>query len=185
MRNKLQTTIKNSRVFAAKLSAAVYDDEDEIARAVRRGAENLGWADNARGAFGKVIEEGARVVVKPNLVLHKNRAAAGGGDGILPLVTNQSLIKTVVAEILKANPAQVLVGDAPVQSCDFDALLRETGLGEWAAELQKRDDRFKGIRDFRRTICRFENGVRLAEEICSRRKITRFSISARTVCSNL
>jgi uncharacterized protein (DUF362 family) len=163
MRNKLQTTIKNSRVFAAKLSAAVYDDEDEIARAVRRCAENLGWADNWRGAFGKVIEEGARVVVKPNLVLHKNRAAAGG-DGILPLVTNQSLIKTVVAEVLKANPAQVLVGDAPVQSCDFDALLRETGLNEWAAELQKKDARFKGVRDFRRTICRFENGVRLAEE---------------------
>jgi hypothetical protein len=56
------------------------------------------------------------------------------------------------------------VGDAPIQSCDFAELLRVTGLDEWSIEMQARDSRFKGIRDFRRTICVYKNGVRQAEE---------------------
>lgn len=162
MTKDFQQTIKDARVSAVKLSA-VYPEsegENEITRAIRRNAENLGWADAKRGAFGKVINEGARVLIKPNFVLHKNR----GSGGMLPLITHQSIIKAVVREVLKANPAQVIVGDAPVQSCDFDELLRVTELGEWAKELQKTDSRFLGIRDFRRTISEDENGVRTTRE---------------------
>jgi uncharacterized protein (DUF362 family) len=162
MRRDFQQAIKERRISIAKLAAAYpqADGENEIARAIRRNAENLGWAEDHRGAFGKVIAEGARVVVKPNLVLHKNQ----GAGGMLPLVTHPSVIKAVVEEVLKANPSQVTVGDAPIQSCDFAALLQITELDKWSAELEKRDSRFKGIRDFRRTICVYKNGVRQAEE---------------------
>ena len=162
MKKDLQQTIKDSRVSAVKLSAEypTTDGENEIWQAIRNNAKNLGWADEKRGCFGKVIAEGTRVLIKPNLVLHANQ----GTGGMLPLVTHPSLIKAVVAEVLKANPAEVLVGDAPIQSCDFTKLLRVTELDKWSAELQKTDTRFKGIQDFRRTTCAIVKGVRVADE---------------------
>lgn len=163
MQRDFQQTIKNARVSAVKLPAAFYpqtEGENEITPAIRRIAENLGWAESGRGAFGKVIEDGAKILIKPNFVLHQNR----GDGGLLPLITHQSVIKAVVEEVLKANPAQVIVGDAPIQSCDFKKLLNVTGLDKWSEELQKRDSRFKGIKDFRRTISANKNGVRVANE---------------------
>ncbi len=163
MSNDLQKSIRDARVSAAKLASPVYplmEGENEIARAVRQTGENLGWADEKRGAFGKIINQGARVLIKPNLVLHYNQ----GTGGMLPLVTHPSVIKAVVAEVLKANPAQVAVGDAPIQSCDFEKLLRLTELDRWAEDLQKSEPRFKGIHDFRRTTCVIAGGVRVAEE---------------------
>jgi uncharacterized protein (DUF362 family) len=149
MNTNLQNLIKDARVSAVKLASAVYpetDGENEIAAAIRRSAENLGWSEDGRGAFGKIIKEGAKVVVKPNLVLHKNQ----GKDGLLPLITHQSIIKAVVAEVLKADPSQILVGDAPIQSCDFNELLRQLKLDEWSADLHRKDIRFKGIDEDRR-----------------------------------
>ena len=162
MKQDFQKSIKDARVSAVRLAAQypTVDGENEIAQAICRNAENLGWAEAERGAFGKMIREGARVLVKPNFVLHKNQGRAG----LLPLITNQSIVKAVVAEVLKANPSQVTVGDAPIQSCDFAELLGLTKLDEWAAELQKREPRFKGITDFRRTVSTFKNGVRSAQE---------------------
>lgn len=163
MSNDLQNPISDRRVSAARLASPIYpsgDGENEVARAVRKNAATLGWSDERRGAFGRVIEEGARVVVKPNFVLHFNQ----GTGGMMPLITHESVIKAVVAEVLKANPARVVVGDAPVQSCDFDELLRSSGLDRWAENLRKSDARFKGIHDFRRTTCVVENGVRISEE---------------------
>ncbi len=163
MQKDFQQTISDKRVSIAKLSGAIYPEnegENEILRAICENVKNLGWLDESRGAFGKVIPEGARVLIKPNFVLHKNL----GNDGLLPLITHPSVIKAVATEVLKANPAQVLIGDAPIQACDFAELLRVTGLDKWSENLQKNDARFKGIRDFRRTICVYKNGVRQAEE---------------------
>ena len=95
-----QNQIKDTRVAAVKIASASYS-ESEIAAAIRRNADVLGWSDDGRGAFGAIIEEGAKVVVKPNLVLHKNQ----GKDGLAPLVTHQSIIKAVVAEVLKVGTA--------------------------------------------------------------------------------
>lgn len=159
MSEALQNQIKNSQVSAAKTDSADYSSS-EISSAIRRNAENLDWFEETRGAFGRVIRKGAKVLIKPNFVIHKNQR----NGGLLPLITHQEIIKTVVAEVLKAEPSQVIVGDAPVQSCNFDALLRETKLDEWANDLRQKDARFKGIIDFRRTISNFAGGVRQAEE---------------------
>ena len=164
MQKNYQNCLKDSRVSMYKFEDAVYpnssDETSEIFNAIRQNAENLGWADEKRGCFGKVIEEGVKVLIKPNFVLHKNQ----GTDGILPLVTNISIINAVVLEALKANPAQIIVGDAPIQRCDFDELLRANGLDEWSEKMQKRDARFKGIFDFRRTTSVVSGGVRVATE---------------------
>lgn len=150
---------EDARVAVTRLPGADYI-EDQVAEALDRAALELDWSDGERGSFGNLIPRGARVLVKPNFVLHENQ----GPWGMVPLVTHPSLIRTVVERVLRAEPAWVLVGDAPIQGCDFDRLLRVTGLDAWANTLRQSEPRFKGIRDFRRTSCVFINGVRVAAE---------------------
>lgn len=120
----------------------------------------LGWSSDAGGPFGAVIPAGSRVLVKPNWVLHENE----GPWGIEPLVTHGSLIHAVVNAALAADPARVLVGDAPVQGCDFEKLLANSGIRAWADPLSALDPRFAGVRDFRRTkMQKLEGGARTTE----------------------
>jgi uncharacterized protein (DUF362 family) len=131
-----------------------------IARALVRAAGALGWLDPETGALGGIIMRGARVLVKPNFVLHENQ----GPWGVEPLLTHGSLVRAVVEAALSAGASEVSVGDAPVQGCDFPALLRATNLESWAGELAAREPRFRGVRDFRRTVSTFDGGIRRAAE---------------------
>jgi uncharacterized protein (DUF362 family) len=133
--------------------------DNPIAEALNRVANAMGWSDE-RGPFGRVVQPGARVLIKPNMVLHQNE----GSGGLDCLVTHPTLICAAVEAALHSEAAEVLVGDAPIQGCDFGSLLEKTGLQDWASEQKKRDSRFKGIRDFRRTTCVLVHGVRVAAE---------------------
>jgi uncharacterized protein (DUF362 family) len=154
------------RVAAARLPEASYpspgDSYAAISNALDRLGRLLGWAapESWDGAFGAAIPDGAKVVVKPNWVLHQNQ----GPWGLEPLLTHASVIRAVVEEVLRARPSSVVLGDAPIQNCNFACLLAETGIGEWAADLAGADRRFAGVQDFRRTTCVFENGARLPRE---------------------
>jgi uncharacterized protein (DUF362 family) len=153
----------NPKVSIARLPSSSYpagtDDNNPVSQALSRLADDMGWSDG-NSPFGNVIPSDARVLIKPNLVLHRNEGP-GGTDC---LVTHPSLIRAAVEAALRSQAAEVLVGDAPIQGCDFGILMRESGLQAWAAERMKRDSRFKGIRDFRRTTCVLVHGVRVAEE---------------------
>src|SRR5262245_58996279 len=159
-----RSSILDPRVAVTALPSPTYTNEsvpgNQAQQALERVAGELGWCEGERGPFGRMIPRGARVLVKPNLVLHENQ----GPWGIDPLLTHISLIRAVVEGVLLAEPSEVLVGDAPLQGCDFDQLLSVTGLSQWADDLKKIDPRFKGVRDFRRTTCVFVNGVRIAAE---------------------
>jgi uncharacterized protein (DUF362 family) len=154
----------DARVAIMRLPAARYaaspDDEAQVYDALRRAALALGWNDDERGPLGRVIAQGARVLIKPNFVLHANQ----GNGGIEPLITHPLLVRAVVRAALEAGASRVAVGDAPVQGCDFDQLLAATGLGEWSRRLSEAEPRFAGIFDFRRTSCVFVDGVRVASE---------------------
>ncbi|HKR13139.1 MAG TPA: DUF362 domain-containing protein [Pyrinomonadaceae bacterium] len=144
----------------ALVEANSYLDETAIADAVDRLGSYLGWACEGKGAFGDLIKPGARVLIKPNFVLHHNQSD-GGMD---PMITHQSVVRAVVQAALQTEAAEVVVGDAPIQTCDFAALLETTGLGAWSETVKKTDSRFKGVKDFRRTTSQYVNGVRVAEE---------------------
>jgi uncharacterized protein (DUF362 family) len=154
----------NARVAITRLPAPRYapspDDEAQAYDALRCAALMLGWHTDERGPLGGVIAEGARVLIKPNFVLHTNQ----GDGGIEPLITHPSLVKATVRAALEAGADSVAVGDAPVQGCDFDQLLAATGLGEWSRRLIEAEPRFAGLFDFRRTSCVFVDGVRFASE---------------------
>ncbi len=154
----------NHKIAVAALPRASYTetpgDSDQIVEALNRVAEELGWTAVEQGPFGKIIPPGARVLIKPNFVMHENQ----GPWGIEPLVTHPSLIRATVEAVLRAEVSEVIVGDAPIQSCNFERLLADTGLGVWAEKLMKADSRFKGVRDLRRTTCAIVDGVRIASE---------------------
>lgn len=156
--------LSDPRVQIASGLSTDYADSGEgggVVAALRCMARGLGWSPGeGEGAFASLMPEGARVVVKPNLVTHENR----GPGGMPPLVTHESLIRAAVEEALRSGAGEVIVGDAPIQGCDFDEMMRRMGLDVWAEELSAREPRFKGVRDFRRTISRFAGGVREAAE---------------------
>jgi len=144
-----------------ELATASYGSPSDgaVSGAIARLAELLAWPAAGNGTFGKFIAPGARVVVKPNWVMHANH----GPWGIEPLVTHAAVIRAVVDELLRSQAARVVVGDAPLQACDFEELLRATGLDSWSKEVQAADSRFAGIRDFRRTTCEVRDGVRVPQ----------------------
>jgi uncharacterized protein (DUF362 family) len=165
MPTSLPKSTEDLRISIAQLNATYSGvDDANVKRAVRSVSESLGWASNEKGAFGRVIPEGAKVVIKPNFVLHANQ----GGGGLLPLITHPSMVAAVVEEALKSDLSQIIVGDAPVQGCDFKALLRSTGLETWSSQLSATEPRFKGIVDFRRTIAVFVTPLKM----CVKRKTT-------------
>jgi len=156
-------------VGIARLSSPSYPAVEQplptaVSEALGRLADALGWS-NEKGPFGRVIPAGARVLIKPNLVLHRNEDPRfPGQEGIECLVTHASLIRAAGEAALRTGAAEVLVGDAPIQGCNFEELVQVTGLEKWSQELRARDARFKGVHDFRRTTCVLLHGVRVAAE---------------------
>lgn len=153
-----QLVLEDPRVALADCGG--YDER--VPAALWRLAKELGWADGST-VFGNVIRPGAKVLVKPNMVLHANELRGGRG-GFEELVTHGSVVKAVVEAALASGAGQVQIGDAPLQSCDFPVLLERMGLTAWDAELKRREPRYAGIQDFRRTVCVVRAGVRSAVE---------------------
>ncbi|MEO7962595.1 MAG: DUF362 domain-containing protein [Gemmatimonadaceae bacterium] len=148
-------------VAVARASRTAYESPNAARESVRDLARMLGWgAANDASAFSALIPDGAKVVVKPNWVLHANR----GSWGIDPLITHPYLIRAVVDELLATRAGEVTLGDAPIQECDFDALVRHGDLGEWGAATRARDARFRGPLDYRRTKSAEVDGIRVASE---------------------
>lgn len=131
---------------------AAYDDAaaPQLRAAIRALCVAHGWGDNVDAPLARVIIPGQRVLIKPNLVLHANQ----GPWGIEPLITHRLVITAMAEAALDSGAGRVVVADAPVQGCDFDALLQASGLGDWSAALQAREPRFAGVLDLRRTIRR-------------------------------
>ena len=152
--------LDNNAVVAEPAEASVYENPEQLIRALRSVGRQMGWGNSESGTFAGVIPAGARVLLKPNLVLHQNN----GPWTFDAVITHPSLVQATVSELLRTGLSEIHVGDAPIQSCNFEHLLDRSGLGSWATDLVARDRRFIGIRDFRRTIASFEDGIRVAEE---------------------
>jgi uncharacterized protein (DUF362 family) len=94
-----------------------------------------------------LINEGDKVLIKPNWVYHINSS----GRGLDCLVTDTSVIEAILRYVLKARPKSVVVGDAPIQGCDFDRLRTECRL-DGIVERLEADASTLGVADLRRTI---------------------------------
>ena len=76
--------------------------------------------------MGEFIKPGDNVLLKPNLVMHKNLNKSGGE---ICLYTQPSVVAAVVDYVIIAlnGKGKIIIGDAPMQECDFDYLLKDSG----------------------------------------------------------
>lgn len=111
--------------------------------------------------LGEFIAPGNTVLVKPNLVHHENRS--GGGTDCL--VTQAAVLRPIIdyVSIALKGSGQVVVGDAPVQACDFDELLRVSGIDALAAVFDRTTPRVD-VCDFRETVSHWNRFGLLAQE---------------------
>ena len=62
-----------------------------------------------------LVAKHARVLLKPNWVLHYNQS----GSSLDCLITHPSVIEAVAQYVALNQPSQITIGDAPIQGCDF------------------------------------------------------------------
>lgn len=76
--------------------------------------------------LGELIKPGDKVLLKPNLVRHYHPYEWD----ITSIITHGSVIRAVLDYVCIAlkGKGEIIIGDAPVQSCDFDKVTTETGL---------------------------------------------------------
>lgn len=73
----------------------------------------------------EIVAPGNNVLIKPNMVLHSNASNCGEDC----LYTNPSLVAAMIEYTwiaLKGN-GKIVVGDAPLQECDFETLIEQSG----------------------------------------------------------
>ncbi len=142
---------------------------------VRKGLIRLGLDKERAGTaawnpLGEVIRPGDKVVVKPNWVLHENR----GPGSRNALVTHPSIVRALLDYVYIAleKEGTVVVGDAPLQSCDIDKLWKsqewlaiprfyeahsklKVVLEDWRLELYHRDGKLTFRKELRQADDRF------------------------------
>ena len=131
---------------------------------VRESLQTLGLDADRFGTpewnpLGDLVQPGGRIVVKPNWVLHANQ----GDGGMDCVITHPSVLRAVLEYVFLAAPAQVILGDAPLQGCDFEKLLDYGGLRAVIAEFQGRGLPLE-VKDFRRTVMRTDTGLKEVDE---------------------
>jgi uncharacterized protein (DUF362 family) len=111
--------------------------------------------------LGDLVRPGGKIVVKPNWVLDRNE----GPGGMDCMITHPSVLRAVLEYVFLARPAQVVLGDAPLQGCDFERMLDHGDLRSVIGHFQVRGLPLV-VCDFRRTVMRTEAGLkRVAEEL--------------------
>lgn len=115
------------------------------------GLDESNYATPAWNPLGDYVKPGQTVVVKPNWVLHVNKGCAEDDRGMDCLVTHPSIIRAICDYCIIAlkGEGRVIVGDAPVQDCDYDALMDAMEYRELLAFYRSRGVSLVEFEDFR------------------------------------
>ncbi len=104
----------------------IYDGIRELLHLYKMDIEHYGTA--AWNPLGEIIRPGDSVLLKPNLVMDHNQSN-GGTDC---LYTQAAVTAAVIDYVIKAigSTGKITVGDAPMQECNFDKLIEDSGYCE-------------------------------------------------------
>lgn len=112
----------------------ISEEENKIYDAVRGAFILMGLDSDNIGTvewnpFRDIVHPGNTVLIKPNLVMDKNAFKEGGTDC---LYTQPSVVAPVVDYVLKAlnGDGKIIIGDAPMQECDFLNLTGQSGYND-------------------------------------------------------
>ena len=121
---------------------------ERVHRMVRRVLMGWGLGQKRSDApLADLILPGSKVLLKPNWVVDRNT----GPGGVDCLYTSQEVILAVLEEVLLAEPGRVIIGDAPIQSCNFSALASD-GFRSRVQSLAYKTGIEIEVIDFRRTL---------------------------------
>ena len=107
--------------------------------------------------LGEFICPGQQVLIKPNWVFHDNPAG-----GLASLVTHSSVLRSVIDYVLLAlkNQGRIIIGDAPIQSANFDLLMKHNNVSRLLEHIDKGAVDID-IRDFRENTCELDHQGRV------------------------
>lgn len=97
--------------------------------------------------LGDFVAPGSRIALKPNWVNHWNAS----GAGMECLITQTGVIEAVALYAAKTQPADIVIGDAPIQGCDFGLLRAEQQVDAMVERLAAAGIPIR-VADFRRTV---------------------------------
>jgi uncharacterized protein (DUF362 family) len=105
------------------------------------------YGEKTWNPLGSIVPPGARVLLKPNWVRHP---VPGRDDGD-SLVTHTHVIDALLAYLTKVPDCRVIIGDAPIQGCNFEKLLAVNGITDMVARHAGRFTKLEVV-DFRKTV---------------------------------
>lgn len=145
------TIFNPAREFEEAIDLDVKSD-GAVYNGVRNLLLNMGLDKKNQGTkkwnpFSEFIKAGDKVVIKPNLVLHENKS----GDSEDCMITNVAVIRPIIDYSLKAlnGTGELIVGDAPVQDCDFKKVIELFGLKKMIEKYNEAGYKIK-LMDFRK-----------------------------------
>ena len=106
----LYTVFNNRNERSIDFLSSIYNDIEALKENILK--VSTGIIDNHELIYNK------NILLKPNWVLHNRKK-----QDSISLCTHPNLILAVIEIIIKNRPAKITVGDAPVQSCNWDCLL--------------------------------------------------------------
>lgn len=116
-----------SKLYPEGINIELSSDK-EIYNEIRALFYDMGLDKNNYGKknwnpFGEFINYNNNVVIKPNLVKHINESVNGNTDS---LITNFSIIRPIIDYALIAlnGTGKLIIGDAPVQECIFEKVIK-------------------------------------------------------------
>lgn len=144
------------------------EKENQIYDMVRESFHLMGLDAKHYGMCGwnplsEYVHPGDNVVIKPNLVFHKNRS----GWGMDCLVTDASVVAPVIDYVLIAlqGVGHIVVGDAPLQECIFEEMIEKTGYRKLVEYYKGKTNVAVELRDFRNVRNYKDNGVERPQKI--------------------
>jgi len=143
----------------SKQENRIYDGVREALHLLGLDADHFGTP--AWNPLGKFIEPGMCVLIKPNLVMDTNANPEGGTDC---LYTQPSVVAPMIDYVLLAlkGKGKIVIGDAPMQKCDFDNLVKTSGYQELVEDYRERGIDITLV-DFRGSSCWIEKGVHISQ----------------------
>lgn len=138
------------------------EEKNDVYELVRETLMSAGYDKEHYGLdiwnpLGSIIKKGDNVVLKPNLVMHVNKS----GDTEDCLYTHPSVVAAIIDFVIIAlnGSGKIVVGDAPMQDCNFNILVQNSGYLELIEYYKS-----KGIDiclvDFRELSSYVKNGIR-------------------------
>ncbi len=145
-------TLDPCTVYCAVANEKSYVDYSTAHKTLTKLFEQAGLDDRNYGSagwnpLGEIIGRNERVVIKPNWVTHANLC----GEGTDCLVTHTSVIEAIARFSSKAQPHSIILGDAPVQGCDFAELDKSNKISAMRERLAAENIEVS-VRDFRQSI---------------------------------